>query len=97
MKFIVRNMVSRNITVLNILSCWSAAHPRMIFILTLQSFPRVGVLNVKCPCFPPSCRVNRQSAIVIPLGRLSKFAPFKWFFAQVGWFSVEITEEGWKL
>lgn len=53
MKFIVRNMVSRNITVLNILSCWSAAHPRMIFILTLQSFPRVGVQNVKCPCFPP--------------------------------------------
>lgn len=44
-----------------------------------------------------SCRVNRQSALVIPLGRLSKFAPFKWFFAQVGWFSVEITEEGWKL
>lgn len=44
-----------------------------------------------------SCRVNRQSALVILLGRLSKFAPFKWFFAQVGWFSVEITEEGWKL
>jgi len=52
MKFIVRNMVSGNITVLNILSCWSAAHQRMIFILTLQAFPRVGVLDVKCPCLP---------------------------------------------
>lgn len=44
-----------------------------------------------------SCRVNRQSALMIPLGRLSKFAPFRWFLAQVGCFSVEITEEGWKL
>lgn len=52
MKFIVRNMVSRNITVLNILSSWSAAHPRKIFVLTLQSFPWVGV-NVQCPCFSP--------------------------------------------
>lgn len=62
MKFIVRNMVSRNITVLHILSCWSAAHPRMIFILTLQSFPRVGVLNVKCPYFPALLQ-GEQAAI----------------------------------
>lgn len=53
MKFIVRNMVSRNIMVLNILSSWSTAHTRKIFVLTLHSFPWVGVLNVQCPCFPP--------------------------------------------
>lgn len=52
MKFIVRNMVSRNITVLHILSSWRAAHPRKIFVLTLQSFPWVEVLNVQCPYFP---------------------------------------------
>lgn len=47
------NLVSRNITVLNILSSWSATIPEKIFVLTLQSFLWVGVLNVQCFCFLP--------------------------------------------
>lgn len=97
MKFIVRNTVSRNITLLNILSCWSAAHPRMIFILTLQSFPRGGVLNVNHLRFPPLLQGGQAVISYAPLGRLSKLAPFRCFFAQVECFSVANLEESEKL
>lgn len=91
MKFIVRNIVSRNITVLNILSVWSAAHPRKIFVLTLQSFSLTW--GTKCsmsllPSSPARWTGNH-------LGIFSKLVPCRCSFAQEDHFFGAITG-GWE-
>lgn len=89
MKFIVRNMVSRNIMVLNILSSWSAAHPRKIFNSSLISLS----WGTKCSMpLLPSCPARWTGN---PLGRFSKLVPCRYSCAQGDHFSGAFTG-GWE-
>lgn len=96
MKFIVRNMVSRSIVVLNILSFWSAARPRMILILTLQSFPRIGVLNVKCPCFPPLLRAGHAVTSYTSHGKITPAHTLQMLLCSSGAFFCSNYRGGWE-
>lgn len=66
------------------------------FILTLQSFPRIGVLNVKCPCFPPLLWAGRAVTSYTSHGKITQAHTLQMLLCSSGVFFCSNYRGGWE-
>lgn len=81
--------------------CWifylAGVLPTQEGFLTLQSFLRVGVLNVTCPCFPPLLQGGEGvNSYASPRKKIEAYA-LQMLLCTSGLFFCTMTEEGEKL
>lgn len=65
-------------------------------ILTLQSFPRIGVLNVKCPCFPPLLWAGQAVTSYTSHGKITQAHTLQMLLCSSGVFFCSNYRGGWE-